>query len=69
MKPRMLWFCQSVAFAISAIVAPSYRIDGIARWTPWFGMATDGALGVTYYMLWRKGWMTTDGPLQVDAHR
>ena len=25
MKPRMLWFCQSVALAISAIVAPSLR--------------------------------------------
>src|SRR5882724_9879547 len=25
MNPRMLWFCQSVAVAISAVVAPSFR--------------------------------------------
>src|SRR5688572_115592 len=25
-NPRMLWFCQSVAFAISASVAPSFRL-------------------------------------------
>lgn len=25
MKPRMLWFCQLVALAISPIVAPSFR--------------------------------------------
>jgi hypothetical protein len=25
------------------------------------------ALGLTYYLLWRKGWMTTVEPLQMDA--
>src|SRR5688572_16296068 len=25
MKPRMLWFCHSVALAISAVVAPCFR--------------------------------------------
>jgi len=34
-----------------------YRIDGIAWWTPWFWAATYGALGVAYFLLWRKGWI------------
>jgi hypothetical protein len=36
-----------------------YRIDGIAWWTPWFWTATYAALGVAYYLLWRKGWMAS----------
>jgi hypothetical protein len=35
-----------------------YRIDGIAWWTPWFWAATYGALGVAYFLLWRKGWLS-----------
>jgi hypothetical protein len=34
-----------------------YRIDGIAWWTPWFWAATYGALGVVYFLLWKKGWL------------
>src|ERR1039457_2077237 len=34
-----------------------YRVDGIAWWTPWFWAATYGALGVVYFVLWKKGWM------------
>jgi hypothetical protein len=36
-----------------------FRVDGIAWWTPWFWAATYGALGVTYFWLWRKGWMAS----------
>ena len=31
-----------------------YRIDGIAWWTPWFWVATYGALGVVYFRFGRK---------------
>ena len=34
-----------------------YRIDGIPWWTPWFWVATYGALAVVYFLLWRKGWL------------
>lgn len=34
-----------------------YRIDGIPWWTPWFWAATYGALGVVYFLLWKKGWI------------
>ena len=34
-----------------------YRIDGIAWWTPWFWAATYGALGVAWFVIWRKGWI------------
>jgi len=33
-----------------------FRIDGIAWWTPWFWAATYGALGVVYFLLWKRGW-------------
>ena len=36
-----------------------YRIDGIAWWTPWFWAATYAALGVVYFWLWRKGWISS----------
>ncbi len=32
-----------------------YRIDGIALWTPWFWAATYGALGVAWFLLWKRG--------------
>jgi hypothetical protein len=31
-----------------------YRIDGIAWWTPWFWVATYGALGAVFFLLWRR---------------
>ena len=34
-----------------------FRIDGIAWWTPWFWAATYVALGVVYFLLWKKGWI------------
>lgn len=36
-----------------------YRIDGIAWWTPWFWVATYGALAVVYFLLWRKKWISS----------
>ena len=38
-------------------------------WTPWFWAATYAALGVTYYLLWRKGWMIDERPSQKEARR
>ena len=35
-----------------------YRVDGIPWWTPWFWTATYGALGVAWFVLWRKGWIS-----------
>ena len=35
-----------------------YRIDGIAWWTPWFWASTYGALGVVYFALWKKRWLS-----------
>lgn len=35
-----------------------YRIDGIAWWTPWFWASTYGALGVVYFVLWKKRWLS-----------
>jgi hypothetical protein len=46
-----------------------YRIDGIAWWTPWFWAATYAGLAVAYFLLWRKGWMTTEPTLQREARR
>ncbi len=34
-----------------------FRIDGIAWWTPWFWVATYGALAIVYFLLWKKGWI------------
>ena len=55
-NPRMLWFCQSVALAISARVAPSFRfissrkfsallpdraaVFGLADFVPFFAVAS-----------------------------
>jgi len=36
-----------------------YRVDGIAWWTPWFWTTTYGALGVVYFWLWKRGWMSS----------
>jgi hypothetical protein len=47
--------------------ASDFRVDGIPWWTPWFWTATYAALGVTYYLLWRKGWMTDERPSQREA--
>lgn len=44
--------------------ATDFRIDGIAWWTPWFWAATYGALGVVYFLLWKKGWLQPGKPLQ-----
>jgi hypothetical protein len=35
-----------------------YRIDGIASRTPWFWAATYGAMGVVYFWLWKRGWIS-----------
>lgn len=37
----------------------NFRIDGLAWWTPWFWAATYGALAVVYFVMWRKGWLTS----------
>ena len=37
-----------------------YRIDDIAWWTPWFWVATYGALGVVYLWLWKSGWIGSE---------
>ena len=33
------------------------RIDGVPWWTPWFWVATYGALAAVYFGMWRKGWL------------
>ncbi len=35
-----------------------YHVDGIAWWTPWFWAATYAALGVVWFMLWKRGWIS-----------
>jgi hypothetical protein len=35
----------------------SYRVDGIAWWTPWFWISTYALLAGVYYLFWRKGWL------------
>ncbi len=33
-----------------------FEIDGIAWWTPWFWVATYGAIAIVYFLMWRAGW-------------
>ncbi len=37
--------------------ASDFGVDGIAWWTRWFWAATYAALGVAYFILWKKGWL------------
>lgn len=46
-----------------------YRVDGVAWWTPWFWAATYGALGVVYFVLWKRGLIPPSGPSQKATSR